>query len=58
MTQHPIPNNCMEPQLKTNPFHTYRDPKTGEWKVVLPPPNPKPQFSPQEQRSKQDYRNR
>ncbi len=58
MTHRPTPNNCMEPQLKTNPFNAYRDPQTGEWKVVLPPQNPKPQSSPQDQGSKQNYRHR
>ena len=24
----------MEPQLKANPFNAYRDPKTGEWKII------------------------
>jgi hypothetical protein len=58
MTNHLTANNCMEFQLKTNPFNTYRDPQTGEWKVVLPPQNPKPQSPPQDQKSKQDYRHR
>lgn len=58
MTYHLTANNCMESQLKTNPFNTYRDPQTGEWKVVLLPQNLKPQSLPQDQRSKQDYRNR
>lgn len=29
--------------LKTNPFHTYRDPETGQWKVVVA--NADPTFS-------------
>jgi hypothetical protein len=28
---------CQTP-LKANPFQTYRDPKTGEWIVIKPPP--------------------
>jgi len=25
-----------EPTLRSNPFHTYRDPKTGRWITVFP----------------------
>lgn len=24
-----------EKSLRTNPFHTYRDPETGQWKVIM-----------------------
>ncbi|MDX2213281.1 MAG: hypothetical protein SFY66_08335 [Oculatellaceae cyanobacterium bins.114] len=30
------PNKSMKRQLKTNPFTTYRDPKTGQWFVIKP----------------------
>lgn len=29
---------CNKP-LRTNPFHTYRDPKTGQWVVIQLPQN-------------------
>lgn len=28
-------NQPCRPPLKTNPFTTYRDPKTGRWQVIL-----------------------
>ncbi len=33
---HPKPKPSMKRKLKTNPFTTYRDPKTGQWFVVKP----------------------
>lgn len=41
MGQNQTTNNCMEPKLKANPFNAYRDPKTGEWRVVNPQTTPK-----------------
>ncbi|HEY9738001.1 MAG TPA: hypothetical protein V6D06_17035 [Trichocoleus sp.] len=29
-------NMSSQPQLRTNPFLTYRDPETGHWVTVVP----------------------
>lgn len=36
MTAHPHPNQpkMTKRSLKSNPFTTYRDPKTGQWLVI------------------------
>ena len=41
MIQNQTTSNCMEPKLKANPFNAYRDPKTGEWKILIPQTLPK-----------------
>ncbi len=43
MIQNQTTSNCMEPKLKANPFNAYRDPKTGEWKILIPQTLPKNQ---------------
>jgi hypothetical protein len=36
---HHTKTHTTKPLLRENPFHTYRDPKTGKWLVI---DNPKP----------------
>lgn len=31
-------NNVPKASLRTNPFHSYRDPETGQWVTVVPKP--------------------